>query len=68
MRGQQTAETLRPVRLGVQAVDVMKDLAATGQEGFFALHGDFFQRFEAIDAEARTGHIDTSHTLFGQLA
>ncbi len=68
MRGQQTAETLRPVRLGVQAIDVIKDLAATGQKRFLAFHGDFFQRFEAIDTEARAGHIDPSHTFFGQLA
>src|ERR1035437_1532213 len=60
----QFAQGRDPLRVVVQAGDVVELFAATREEGLSTFHGYFFQRFQAVAGEAGTDHVHSVHTRF----
>ena len=58
------AQRLYPLRVIVQAGDVVEFLATGMQERFTRLLVDLFQGFQAVAGEGRAHHIDTLHASF----
>ena len=56
-----------PLRILVQAGDIVKSAAAGCQEVVSGFHGYFFQSFKAIAGETGAHDIDAPHTLLRQL-
>ena len=52
----------------VERGNVFEMLAAARHELFLAADRDFLERFQAIDGEAGTQHLQALHALFGQFA
>ena len=62
----QIAQGADPLRVVVQAGDVVKHLATGVQKGFAGLHADFFQGFQAVAGEAGAHHVDAFDTSLTQ--
>ncbi len=53
-------------RLVIEAGDLLERFSAGSEKGFFALHANFFQRFEAVRDESGAEHEDTLAALLGK--